>query len=53
MSMADVFYEIIGYANYVVASEELASLLGFPYHTYVRDLVDNPTWDAERFAIEM
>jgi hypothetical protein len=53
MAMADVFYEAIGYADYIVASEELASLLGFPYHMYARDLVDNPAWDAERFAIEM
>jgi hypothetical protein len=53
MAMADVFCEIIGYADYVVASEELASLLGFPYELYTRDLIDNPTWDAERFAIEM
>jgi len=53
MAMADVFYETIGYADYIVASEELASLLGFPYQMYARDLVDNPDWDAERFAIEM
>jgi len=53
MAMADVFYAINGYADYVVASEELASLLGFPYRMYALDLVENPTWDAERFATEM
>ncbi len=53
MAMADVFYETVGYADYIVASEELASLLGFPYQMYARDLVDNPDWDAERFAVEM
>jgi len=53
MAQIDVYYELAGHAGYVVGSEETIPLDGWPYDTDAQDLVNNPTWDAERYSIEL
>lgn len=53
MAQISVYYEFLGHVGYLIGSEETVPGNGYPYDTYAQDLVDNPTWDAERYAIEM
>jgi len=53
MAQAEVYYELVGHASYVVGSEESIPLLGWPYDTDAQDLVNNPTWDARTYATEL
>ncbi len=53
MAQAEVYYELIGHASYVVGSEESIPLMGWPYDTDAQDLVSNPYQDALTYANEL
>ncbi len=53
MGQISVYYEFLGHVGYLVGSEESVPGDGYPYDTLAQDLVDNPTWSAETYAIEM
>lgn len=53
MGQIDVYYEFLGHVGYIVGSEESVPGDGYPYDTLAQDLVDNPTWTPERYAIEI
>ncbi|NIR87800.1 hypothetical protein GWO13_09705 [Candidatus Bathyarchaeota archaeon] len=53
MAQISVYYEFVGKAGYLVGSEESVPGEGYPYDTDAQDLVGNPTWDAERYAVEL
>jgi hypothetical protein len=53
MAQAEVYYELLGHASYVVGSEESIPLLGWPYDTDAQDLVNNPYQDAATYAAEL
>ena len=53
MAQAEVYYEFIGHASYVVGSEESIPLLGWPYDTVAQDLVNNPQQTALTYATEL
>lgn len=50
MQMAEVADEVIGAANYQVASEETEPLDGWPYDGVLAGLVANPTWNGAEFG---
>jgi len=53
MAQADVYYALVGHATAAVGSEEYEEWEGWPYDTDAQDLVNNPTWDARRYAAEL
>jgi len=53
MAQAEVAYELVDHAGYMVASEEYEEYEGWPYTTHAQDLVDHPKWNAKRYAIEI
>ena len=53
MAQAEVYYELIGHASYVVGSEESIPLIGWPYDTNAQDLVNNPSQDVRTYAAEL
>jgi hypothetical protein len=53
MAQAEVYYELVGHASYVVGSEESIPLLGWPYDANAQDLVNNPSQDAATYATEL
>jgi len=53
MAQAEVYYELVGHASYVVGSEESIPLVGWPYDTNAQDLVNNPGQDPRAYAAEL
>jgi len=53
MGMAEVAYEFWEYMDVMVASEELVSWEGFPYHTILSDLVLSPYMGADELGAIM
>lgn len=50
MAMPEVAYQVRGYADYVVFSEETVPGAGFPYDLMLGDLVDAPEMDGRAFS---
>ncbi|OGS52801.1 MAG: hypothetical protein A3K75_05700 [Euryarchaeota archaeon RBG_13_61_15] len=50
MAQPEVAYQVRGYADYVVFSEETIYGQGFPYDAIAADLVADPGMDAEEFS---
>jgi len=53
MAQPEVAYELAGYADYVVFSEETVYGQGFPYDMIAEDLVANPMMDAKQVSCMM
>jgi hypothetical protein len=51
MSMLEVWYAIRHNAKYGVGSQDLEPGFGWPYHTILQKLYDNPQMDARSFSI--
>ena len=51
MAMPEVSYQMRGYADYLVFSEETVPGFGFPYDIFSAELNADSTMDAEAFAV--
>ncbi len=50
MQMAEIAFEVKDYARYIVASEEVVPVAGFPYDAFLKSLNDNPAMDAAQLS---
>ncbi len=50
MSMVEVAYEVKGYGQVMVGSEETEPGDGWPYNTILADLTTNPSWTAAQLG---
>ncbi|MBP1467166.1 PD40 domain-containing protein [Candidatus Chloroploca sp. M-50] len=53
MGQYEVAYEIKDYVSLMVASEEVVPGPGFPYHTFLRPVLQNPTIDPKVWAAQI
>ncbi len=53
MATAEIAHQMVGYANYVVFSQENMYAVGFPYDLIAQDLVASPEMDGEALAMMM
>ncbi len=53
MATAEIAHQMVGYADYVVFSQENMYALGFPYDDVAGSLVGTPTMDAYTLAVTM
>jgi hypothetical protein len=53
MGMTEVFYQMRGWADYFVASEETVPGAGWPYKWILGNLTGNPFWEPSKLATEI
>jgi hypothetical protein len=50
MSMAEVYFQLVGSVDYLVGAEGFEPGGGWPYQRILKSLADNPDWEPREFA---